>query len=30
VLRLLSAADSGGPLDLGGLAATLAQRPVPL
>jgi methionyl-tRNA formyltransferase len=30
VLRLLSAADSRGPLDLGRLAATLAQRPLPL
>ncbi|HTD10807.1 MAG TPA: formyltransferase [Steroidobacteraceae bacterium] len=30
VLRLLSAADSRGPLDLERLAATLAQRPVPL
>jgi methionyl-tRNA formyltransferase len=30
VLQLLSAADSRGPLDLKRLAATLAQRPVPL
>jgi methionyl-tRNA formyltransferase len=30
VLRLLNAADARGPIDLGRLAGTLAQRPVPL